>query len=306
MKAMKNILSAAILAILLSACNFNEQNFPGYDADVAPTNKFAYTDSITDADMVAISKLGLANDTTFADSAITKALATNKYFHNVNAPASKYIPLWLAKKYKYGDPKSYVMVTTPQYIAEEGELQYITEKYILDSSRVFNIYNNEIFSETFVNSIGNFTTISIVGDQLWTWKTYKGVGYMNFSGYSSGNKDNEDWLISPAIDLSKRSDAYLLFDNTHKYGTVFEKEMTLWVSDSWDGVVTPDTLQWVKKEFIRSLTNDYTFVSSGPVSLTEYAGKNNLRIAFRYLSNTVESCPTWEVKNIQLIEAIEE
>jgi len=305
-KAMKMIFPAAVLALMFSACNFNEQNFPGYDAGVAPTNKFAYTDSITAADMVAISKLALPFDTTKADSAKTKALATNKYFIDTESPASKYIPLWLAKKYKYGDPKSFVVVITPQYITEEGELQYVKEKYILDSSRVFNIYNNEIFAESFVTSIGNFTAVSVTGAQVWTWNTYKGVGYMKFSGYSSGNQNNEDWLISPAIDLSKRAGAYLRFDNTHKYGTVFTKEMTLWVTDHWDGSSTPDTINWVKKDFTRSLTNDYTFVNSGPVNMTEYAGKTNVRYAFRYLSNTVESCPTWEVKNTQLIEALEE
>jgi len=303
---MKIVFPAAVLAIMFSACNFNDVNFPGYDDGVAPTNKFAYTDSITDADMVAISKLALAYDTTKADSAKTKALATNKYFIDTESPASKYIPLWLEKKYKYGDPKSSVMVTTPQYITEEGELQYITEKYIQDSSRAFSIYRNEIFAESFVSSIGSFTTVNVVGAQVWTWNTYKGVGYMKFSGYSSGNQNNEDWLISPAIDLSKRLSAYLKFDNTHKFGTVYSKEMTLWVSNNWDGVSTPDTLSWVKKDFTRSLTNDFTFVNSGPIMLSEYAGKTNVRFAFRYVSNTLESCPTWEVKNTQVIETLEE
>ncbi len=303
---MKMILPAAVLAIMFSACNFNELNFPGYDDGVAPTNKFAYTDSITDADMIAISKMALAYDTTKVDSDATKALAKEFFFRDDVSPASKYIPMWLAKKYKYGDPKSFVIVTTPQYITEEGEIQYIKEKYIQDSSRVFNIYRNEIFAESFVASIGNFKSISVVGAQVWTWNTYKGVGYMKFSGYSSGNQNNEDWLISPPIDLSKRLSAYLKFDNTHKYGTVFSKEMTLWVSNNWDGVSTPDTLTWVKKDFIRSLTNDYTFVNSGPVMLNEFAGKSNVRFAFRYVSNTIESCPTWEVKNTQIIETLEE
>jgi len=303
---MKIIFPAAVLALMFSACNFNEQNFPGYDAGVAPTNQFAYTDSITDADMVAFSKLALAYDTTHADSAATKLLATNKYFIDDQSPASRYIPLWLANKYKYGDVKSNVVVTSPQYITSEGELQYVKEKYIQDSSRVFHIYNNEIFAESFVTSIGNFTAVSVTGAQVWTWVAYKGVGYMKFSGYSLGNQDNEDWLISPPIDLSKRLGAYLRFDNTHKYGTVFSKEMTLWVTDNWDGSANPDTLNWVKKDFTRSLTNDYTYVNSGPIDLTEYAGKSNIRFAFRYLSNTIESCPTWEIKNTQIIEALEE
>jgi len=303
---MKMIFPAVVLTLLVSACNFNEVNFPGYDAGVAPRNKFAYTDSVTEADMTAISKMALAYDTTKADSALTKALATNKYFIDNESPASKYIPLWLAKKYKYGDVKSSVIVTTPQYISEEGELQYVKEKYVLDSNRVFNIYNNEIFAESFMTNITNFKSVSVTGAQLWFWSSYKGEGFAKFSGYSNGNQNNEDWLISPAVDLTKRATAFLLFENTHKYGTVYNKEMTLWVTDQWDGTSTPDTLNWVKKDFVKSTTQDYVFVSSGPIALNQYAHKTNVRFAFRYLSNTVESCPTWEVKNIRVLESLEE
>jgi hypothetical protein len=305
MKKIAYILPVFGLSLMLAACDFNELNFPGYDDEVAPTNVFAYEDSVTETDMADISKLGLKAATNTADSTAAKYLATNKYFHDIDAPASKYIPLWLATKYKYGDPKSYVLVTTPQYIAEEGEVQYITEKYILDSAYVFNIYNNEIYAETFMTSLGDFTALSVTGDQKWYWSSYSGVGFAKISGYSSGNKDNEDWLISPAIDLSKRTDAVLLFDNTHKYGTVYTKEMTVWVTDNWDGT-TLDTLQWVKKEFNRATGADYTFIAGGPIYLTEYAGKSGIRVAFRYLSNTAESCPTWEINNFQVLETLEE
>lgn len=302
---MKMIFSAAVLALLFSACNFNEQNFPGFDAGVTPTNKFAYSDSVTEADMAVISKLGLKAATNAADSAIIKEyLIDYKYFHDVDAPAYNYIPLWLASKYKYGDPKSTVEVVTPQYIAEEGEVQYILEKYVLDTAGVFKL-SPEIFSESFATNVWKFTAVSVSGDQKWFWSSYGGVGFAKMSGYSGGNKVNEDWLISKALDLSKRTDAILLFENTHKFGTVYTKEMTLWVTDSWNGG-TLDTLNWVKKNFVRAPGTDYVFVKSGPISLTEYAGKKNVRIAFRYVSNTVESAPTWEINNLQVLEALEE
>jgi hypothetical protein len=304
MKKIAYILPLFGLSLMLAACDFNELNFPGYDDEVAPTNVFAYEDSVTEADMADISKLGLAAATNATDSATAKALATNKYFHDVDAPAYNYIPLWLANKYKYGDPKSTVEVVTPQYIAEEGELQYIHEKYILDTAKVFKL-SPEIFSESFTTSMGKFTAISVSGNQTWYWSSYAGVGFAKMSGYSSGNKVNEDWLISRAIDLTKRTDAILSFYNTHKYGTVFSKEMTLWVTDSWNGS-TLDTLSWVKKDFIRAPGTDYTFVNSGYIYLTEFAGKKNVRIAFRYVSNAVESAPTWEINNVTVLETLEE
>jgi len=303
---MKKLFPAVVLAIVLSACNFNEQNFPGYDTGVAPTNKFAYTDSITAADMAEISKLALAYDTSFADSTITKALATNKYFTNAESPAYKYIPYWLASKYKYGDPKSSVVVISPQVLTAGGAVQYISEKYILDSSRVFSIYRNEIFAEPFKATLGGFTAYSAIGDeQKWIWKIYGGIGYAYMNGYKSGPQNNEDWLISPPIDLRKREDANLLFDNAINYDPGFAGKVSLWVNDSWDGV-TYDTLQWVRKEFIGGTGINWTFVNSGPISLQEYAGKNNVRFAFRYECKATDAkVPGWEVANIKMLETVE-
>lgn len=305
MKKIKYTLPLFGLSLLFAACNFNEQNFPGYDAKVAPTNVFAYTDSVTASNMADISKLGLKAATNAADSSTAKDLATNMYFHDEDAPAYNYIPLWLASKYKYGDPKSTVEVVSPQYIAEEGEVQYILEKYVLNAAGVFKL-SPEIFYESFGTSLGKFIPISVKGDQKWNWSSYGGVGFAKMTGFSGANLVNEDWLISKAIDLSKRTDAILSFENTHKYGTVFTKEMTLWVTDSWNGSSTLDTLSWVKKDFTRAPGTDYVFVKSGNIFLTEFAGKKNVRIAFRYVSNTVESAPTWEVNNLKLLETLEE
>lgn len=293
------------LSLLFAACDFNEQNFPGYDDKVAPTNIFSYSDSVTTADMTDIIKLGWKAATDAADSAAMDYIAENKWFHDVDAPAYDLIPLWLASKYKYGDAKSTVEVVTPQYIAEEGEVQYILEKYVLNSAGVYKL-SPEIFYESFATSLGKFTPVSVSGDQKWFWSSYGGVGFAKISGYSGGNLVNEDWLISKGIDLSKRADAILSFQNTHKYGTVFSKEMTLWVTDSWNGSSIPDTLNWVKKDFNRAPGTDYVFVESGNIYLTEFIGKKNVRIAFRYVSNKVESAPTWEVNNLKLLESLEQ
>ena len=71
-------------------------------------------------------------------------------------------------------------------------------------------------SETFETGMGSFTTQSVSGDQVWEYSAqYK---YMSISGYvATVNNANEDWLISPKIDLSGVTAAKLTFDHVARY-----------------------------------------------------------------------------------------
>lgn len=300
MKKILYFISTLIITTTFAACNFNELNFPGYDDGVAPTNVFTYKDSLVADDYNSISKLALAVATNAADTAAAKSIASNKYFTD-DAPSYKYIPLWLAKKYLYGDRKSSVMVTSLQYITDEGETQDVKEKYILDS--IWARYDAEILNEKFAVDLGKFTAVSVAGDQKWVWSSYKGVGFAKMTGYSNGNIVNEDWLISPAMNLTKRKKAQLTFDHTHKYGVDnYASQMTVWVTDNYQTGSTPDTLKWKKLKFNYQYSLTYAFGTSGPVSLNDFIGKDNVRIGFRYQSDAVTSAPTWEVNNFMVME----
>ncbi len=322
MKKILYIISILIITTTFAACNYNELNFPGYDDGVAPTNVFSYKDSLIADDYNSISKMALAVAKNAADTVAAKSIASNKYFTD-DAPSYKYIPLWLAKKYLYGDYKSSVMVTSLQYITEEGETQDVKEKYVICESlkntnntghtlyKHGDIYNSipwerydaEILSEKFATDLGKFTAVSVAGDQKWVWSSYKGVGFAKMTGYSNGNIVNEDWLISPAMNLTKRKRAQLTFDHTHKYGVDnYASQMTVWVTDNYQTGSTPDTLKWKKLKFNYQYSLTYAFGTSGPVSLNDFIGKDNVRIGFRYQSDAVTSAPTWEVNNFMVME----
>lgn len=154
--------------------------------------------------------------------------------------------------------------------------------------------------ESFASGQGAFTTQSVVGDQVWTWDTYK---YMKMSGYySSASHQNEDWLISPAMDLSSALNASVSFDHTINKGLLanLQTNHTLWVSSNYnDGA--PSTATW---EQITITTypagNNWTFVNSGLCAIpASYMGKTNVRIAFKYLCSDAESA-SWEVKNVKV------
>ncbi|MBN2697434.1 MAG: carbohydrate binding domain-containing protein, partial [Bacteroidales bacterium] len=64
-----------------------------------------------------------------------------------------------------------------------------------------------------------FTPVSVSGDQVWNRSSSSGNGFAKISGYVSGTSYvNEDWLISPAVDLAAATGEYLSFETANNYG----------------------------------------------------------------------------------------
>jgi hypothetical protein len=157
-----------------------------------------------------------------------------------------------------------------------------------------------IFSEAFSGTLGNFTTSSIVGDQLWTGTAY-GASMAGFA--NSISNANEDWLISPAINLTGKTSAVLSFMHTINKGVVANMltNHTLWVSTNYT-TGAPTTATWTQVTIpTYPLGSDWTFVSSGNISLpASVLGNSNFRFAFKYLCSTTESS-TWEIKTVKIV-----
>jgi len=154
------------------------------------------------------------------------------------------------------------------------------------------------FSETFETGLGKFTTQSVSGDQVWAFDSHK---YALMSGYvATVNNANEDWLISPEIDLSNITTAKLTFDHALRYFADPKNEATVWVSSNYvDGL--PATATWTQlTSKVFSNFADWTLASSGEISLTAFAGKK-VKVAFKYVS-TATKAGTWELKNFLVQE----
>ncbi len=158
---------------------------------------------------------------------------------------------------------------------------------------------------------GDFKAISVLGDQFWAWNS--GYSYMLMTGYVAGSYfDNEDWLISPAMNLTERVNPWLNFTHVGRYfgdtGTSTDKmhkAITVWVSTTSDGTsVIPS--QWTQLTIPSAgypSGANWTFIPSTPMSLLPYAGQNNVRIAFKYMSSASDNAAgSWEVKNVMVTE----
>lgn len=143
-----------------------------------------------------------------------------------------------------------------------------------------------------------FTQVSITGDQIWAQSTYSNNGFARISGYTTSANENEDWLISPAINVSSAESVTLSFLTARDFdgGSFMVK-----VSSNFSGTYTATDIaaaDWtdITSNFAFSADN-YEWVQSGAFSLAAYSG--NVYVAFVYTSNT-EGAATWEVDDVRI------
>jgi hypothetical protein len=114
------------------------------------------------------------------------------------------------------------------------------------------------------------------------------------SGYSGTNNANEDWLISPAIDLSGLTAASLSFQTASRFtGNVLEVK----ISSNYAGG-DPNSATWTNLTATLDASNSYTWTNSGAIDVSSFVG-GNVYVAFKYTSTSSASM-TWEVDNVKI------
>lgn len=153
-------------------------------------------------------------------------------------------------------------------------------------------------NETFAKEFGTFTTAQTIGNYPWV------IDYScaKVTAYDNSSKENhaaESWLVSPAIDFSNETNAYISFDYVIRYtesGKVKEYNQLLISENYTDDVATAN---WSVIDYkAQENSVDWSFSNSGKVAIpAKFMGKKGIRIAFKY-SASDEKAGTWEVKNV--------
>ena len=154
---------------------------------------------------------------------------------------------------------------------------------------------NALFYETLEKGIGSFTIqdvkvpeqIAFVWEYTSQYKCMKATAFANPNNYES-----ESWLISPDIDLSSVSDAYLTFEHAGGFFGTASEEATVWISKAggeWEPLV-------IEKN---NYPTSWTFIEAGNWDLKDYVG-NTVKLGFKY-SSTAKKAGTWEVRNVMVL-----
>lgn len=155
-------------------------------------------------------------------------------------------------------------------------------------------------SETFATSFGAFTTQETVGNYPWIidYSTAKATSYVDTDGdgKADANKEATSWLVSPTIDLTNETEAYVAFEYIIRYaesGKVADNHQLL-ICNDFSGDVA--TASWVNIPYGAVEGVDWnTFYKANVAVPAEFLGKGAVTFALRYTATT--KAGTWEVKN---------
>lgn len=166
----------------------------------------------------------------------------------------------------------------------------------LDQDRIVPI---TLFEEPFTTNFPNWVKFSVIGNnQNWSLNTANGNpgNCADMNGFAGGAQNNEDWLISPALDLSGITSPKLSFQTSRPFsGTA----LAVYVSTTYSGSGNPTGSFTQLTVPSSALASSTTWKDSGNISLAAYAGQSNVRIAFKYVSTT-GGASQWRVDNVKV------
>ena len=169
----------------------------------------------------------------------------------------------------------------------------------------------ELFFWTFNDSWENWAQNSVVGDQVWDRDNNYGLedtpcAKMSGYVYEVGSFENEDWLISPGLDLRGYKNEQISFFSAYDYpGLALEFKVSMDYNDGEN----PNDFTWVNLTGeVNWSAGNFEWAESGDVDISLYAD-SIVYVAFVFQSTDVESS-TWEIDNIKVtgeeVEGIED
>ena len=156
-----------------------------------------------------------------------------------------------------------------------------------------------VLDESFGTGMGDFSIYDVSvpeGINVWTWDARYG---MKATAYVNATRNEADSrLLSPELELPANSDITLTFDHTYRYTSTPQQDLTLAVSTDCGN--NPAAATWTPLTIPTYPSgSDWTFVSSGAIDLSAYAGET-ITLSWNYASTAIAAA-TWEVKNVKVV-----
>jgi hypothetical protein len=154
---------------------------------------------------------------------------------------------------------------------------------------------NPVWENDFTDA-ESFQNVNKTGNQVWSFNAVEdGSAYIE--GWDgTKNNPNEDWLISPEIDLSGITNAYLQMGHGVEYFA--PNSLYILISDNYDGE-NVDNATWEEisfPDYEGSTKNKY--IETDVIDITDFDGKK-VHIAFKYVS-TNNTAPYWAIGNVKV------
>lgn len=145
---------------------------------------------------------------------------------------------------------------------------------------------------------------SVIGDQVWTYNA--AFNNASFSAFSGGCQPNEDWLISPAFDLTASTDEELTV--AIQKGFNGDNGLEVLYSSDYSGAGDPNLATWTLlteatiQFFLDEGVGNNTSINFGPFTELQSVNEENVYVAFKFDFES-GNCSTWRVAGLSLISA---
>ncbi len=196
-------------------------------------------------------------------------------------------------------PANYIPNILRQNVKYEGSSDTVVVKYQYSANPVkveFKKQINAELAESFNSgTLGVFKDINVKGNQTWNYTT-KDQGSASINGFDGDYFDNENWLVSPTLDLADVTNTKLQFKhNVRYYGTDC---LSLMVTNDVDSTV--QGARWSEYPISDPNTDIGVFVYSKLYDLSSYDG-TKIKIAFKYISTASSSkAPEWSISEVKI------
>ncbi len=174
------------------------------------------------------------------------------------------------------------------YTNSASIIDYKTDGEVPSASASVQLVFDVLFTD-FDISWGGWMPVSLVGDNMWSRENILGLENTPCALISQGADTmemNEDWLISPAIDLSenayKKAGFYNAIENA-------DQDVNFRISIDYDGAGNPNDFAWIDlSALVNGSPGAFTWTYSGDILLNEYFG-SIVYLAFVYYADANET-----------------
>ncbi len=143
-----------------------------------------------------------------------------------------------------------------------------------------------------------FTAYSVSGNENWSCSDFgrNSTNGVDMNGFSSGVQENEDWLISPLLNVSTLDLPILEFWSRGEFsGTTLQ----LFLSTDYDGTGNPNDFTW--SEINGSFPQlDNTWKLTDGIDLSAYKSYPGFYLAFKYISSAAVGASRWSLDDISI------
>lgn len=144
-----------------------------------------------------------------------------------------------------------------------------------------------------------FTSYSVTGVQKWACSNFgrnttKGV---DINGYSGSAQENEDWLISPKLNVNSLNLPILRFWSKGEFSG---PPLQLLLSTNYNGTSDPNTATWIDLQANFPTPNAAWGLTDG-IDLSAYKGAP-VYIAFKYISSEELGAARWTIDDIDITD----